>query len=173
MSELEVALNRYTHSRCRLLHCSNHRPKGENKGRDVVHERMEVEYYGAPSQNHYLAVVPLIRILSFLCGHNRGEWCKHRSRSTSSSSADTVDDDPSLVSQMNCRNNVQKRLDGLLPTHIITSRLSSEKAALQFTYSKKGSYRSRKICLILLHTFAKCLLALSISTSLGSWKAYV
>ena len=73
---------------------------------------------------------------------------------------------------MNCRNNVKKRLDGLLPTHTITSRLSSEKAAPRFTFSKKGSYHSRRISLILLHTFAKCLLALSISTSLGSRKAY-
>jgi len=73
---------------------------------------------------------------------------------------------------MNCHNNVRKRLDGLSPTHNIPSWLSSEKAAPQFTFSKKGSYHSRRISLILLHTFAKCLLALSISTSLGSRKAY-
>ena len=90
----------------------------------------------------------------------------------SSSSKDTVDEDPCFVSKMNCRNNVKKRLDGLLPTHTITSRLSLEKAAPRFTFSKKGSYHSRRISLILLHTFAKCLLALSISTSLGSRKAY-
>jgi len=95
-----------------------------------------------------------------------------RCRSTSSSSKDTVDEDPCFVSKMNCRNNVKKRLDGLLPTHTITSRLSSEKAAPRFTFSKKGSYHSRRISLIVLHTFAKCLLALSISTSLGSRKAY-
>jgi len=48
-------------------------------------------------------------------------------------------------------------------------------------FSKRGpttlvafvsSYHSRSICLILLHTFAKCLLAHSVSTSLGSRKAY-
>jgi len=90
----------------------------------------------------------------------------------SSSSKDTVDEDPCFVSKMNCRNNVKKRLDGPLPTHTIPSWLSSEKAAPRFTFSKKGSYHSRSISLILLHTFAKCLLALSISTSLGSQKSY-
>ena len=90
----------------------------------------------------------------------------------SSSSKDTVDEDPCFVSKMNCPNNNRKRFDGLLPTHTITSRLSSEKAALRFTFSKKGSYHSSRISLILLLTFAKCLLALSISTSLGSRKAY-
>jgi len=73
VSELEVALDPYTHSRCRLLYRWNHRRKGEEKGHDAVHERMEVEYYHARSQNHHLAVVWLIRILSFLCGRDRGE----------------------------------------------------------------------------------------------------
>ena len=73
---------------------------------------------------------------------------------------------------MNCCNNVKKCLDGLLPTHTITSWLSLEKAALRFNFSKKGSYHSHRIVLIHLHTFAKCLLALSISTSLGSRNAY-
>jgi len=49
---------------------------------------------------------------------------------------------------------------------------SSEKAAPQFTFSKKGPYHSHKISLILLHMFAKCLIALSFSTSLGSQTAY-
>jgi len=88
------------------------------------------------------------------------------------SSKDSVDEDPCFVSKMNCRNTVQKRLDGLLPTHTITSRLSSEKATPRFTFSKKGSYNSRRISLILVHTFAKCLLTFSISTCLGSRKAY-
>jgi hypothetical protein len=69
---------------------------------------------------------------------------------------------------MNCCDNVKKHLDGLLPTHTITCRLSSEKAAPQFTFSKTGSYPSCRMCLIILHTFGKCLLALSISTSHGS-----
>jgi len=90
----------------------------------------------------------------------------------SSSSKDIVDEDPCFVSKMNFRNNVKKRLDGLLPTQTIPSRLSSEKAAPRFAFSKKGSYHSRLISLILLHTFANCLLTLSISTSLGSQKAY-
>jgi len=72
---------------------------------------------------------------------------------------------------MNCHNNVKKRLDDLLPTHTHTSQLSSEKAAPRFTCFKKGSYHSRRISLILLHMFAKCLLALSIPTSLGSRNA--
>jgi hypothetical protein len=133
---------------------------------------MEVEYYHARSQNHHLAVLRLRRILSFLCSCNRGAWCKGRSRSTSSSSKDTVDKDPCFVSKMKCHHNVKKRLNGLLATHTITSRLSSEKAAPWFTFSKHGSYHYCRISLILIHTFAKCLLALSISTSLGSRKAY-
>jgi len=73
---------------------------------------------------------------------------------------------------MNCHNNVKKRLDGLLPTHTIISRLSWEQAAPRFPFSKKGSYLSCRISLILLHTFAKWLVALSFSTSRGSRKAY-
>ena len=133
---------------------------------------MEVEYYHARSQNHHLAVVRLLRVLSFPCGHNRGEWCKCRCRSTSSSSKDTVDEYLCFVSKRKCCDKVKKRLDGLLATYAITSRLSSEKAAPQCTFSNKGSYHSRRISLILLHTFAKCLITLSISTSLGSRKAY-
>jgi len=169
---MDVALDRYKHSCCRLRYRRNHRQKGQKKGRDAVHERMEVKYYPARPQNHHLAVVRPICILSYLSGRDRGEWCKHRSRSTSSSSKDTVDEDPCLVSIMNCRNNVRKCLDGVLPTHTITNRLSLEKVASRFTFSKKGSYHSRRISLILFHTFAKCSLALSISTSLGSRQAY-
>jgi len=73
MSELEVTLDRYMHSCCRLLYRWNHRWKGEEKGRDAVHERMEVEYYRAQSRNHHLAVFRLIRILSLLCGRDGGE----------------------------------------------------------------------------------------------------
>ena len=87
-------------------------------------------------------------------------------------SKDTVDEDPSFVSEMNYRNNVKKRLDGILPTHTIANLLSLENATLRFTFSTKGSYHSRRIPLILHHTCAKCLLALSISTSLGSREAY-
>ena len=90
----------------------------------------------------------------------------------SSSSKDIVNEDPCFVRKMNCHNNAKKRLDGLLPTHTITSQLSSEKATPQFKFSKKGSYHSCRISLILLYTFTKCFLARSISTSLGSRKAY-
>ena len=37
---------------------------------------------------------------------------------------------------MHCRNNVKKRLDSLLATHTIPSRLFLDGAALQFTFSK-------------------------------------
>jgi len=73
VSELEVALDRYMYSRCRLLHRSNYHRKGEEQGHDVVHKRMEVEYYRARSQNHHLEVVWLIRIISFLCSRDGGE----------------------------------------------------------------------------------------------------
>ena len=49
---------------------------------------------------------------------------------------------------------------------------SPEKAAPWFTFSKKGSYHSCRISLILLHKCAKCLIAPPFPTSLGSWKAY-
>jgi len=172
VSKLEVALDRYTHSCCRLLYHWNHRPKGGKRRRDVAHERLEAEYYRARSQNHHLAVVRLIRILSFLCGRDGGEPCKCRCRSRSSSSKDTVDEDSCFVSRIDCRNYVKKHLNALLPTHTIASWLSSEKAAPRHTFSKKGSYHSRRISLILLQTFAKSLFALSISTSLGSRKSY-
>ena len=73
VSELEVVLDRYTLARGWLLHCWNYGSKREEMGRDAVHEQMEVEYYGSRSRNHHLAVVRLIRILSFLCGCDRGE----------------------------------------------------------------------------------------------------
>jgi len=49
---------------------------------------------------------------------------------------------------------------------------SSETAKPRFTISNNGPYLSRRISLILLHTLAKCLIPLSISTSLEPWKAY-
>jgi len=73
---------------------------------------------------------------------------------------------------MECRDNVEKRLDGLSATHTITSWLVMRKAAPRVTFPKKGSYHSRTIPLIHLHTFAKCLIALTISTYHGSQKAY-
>jgi hypothetical protein len=61
------------YSRCWLLYRWNHRRKCEEKRHDAVRERIAVEYYRAQSQNHHLAVVWLIRILSFLCGCDGGE----------------------------------------------------------------------------------------------------
>jgi len=46
-----------------------------------------------------------------------------------------------------------------------------ETAAPRFTSSKIGFYHSHRISLILFRTFAKCLIVLSIATSLGSQKA--
>ena len=57
----------------------------------------------------------------------------------------------------------------LIPLH---AGFSLENSAPQFTESKKGSYHSCRISLILLHTFAKCLITLSFSTSPGSQRAY-
>jgi len=160
------------HSRWWLLDLWNNRRKDEAKGRDAVHESMEVEYYRTRSQNHHLAVVWRIHILSFLCGHDWAKWCKHRCRSMSSSSKDTVDEHPCFLSKMKCHNNLRKCLDCCLATRTITSRLSSEYAKPQCTFSNKRSSHSHRISLILLHTFAKSLIALSISTSPGSRKPY-
>ena len=49
---------------------------------------------------------------------------------------------------------------------------SSETAAPRCTLSNEGSYHSRRMSLILLHTFAKCSIALSIPTSRESREAY-
>jgi len=133
---------------------------------------MEVEYFRARSQTHHLAVVRLIIVLSCHCGRNRGECCKRRCRSMSSSSKVTVDEDPGLVNKLKCRNNFKKRLDSLLATYTSRSRLSSENAAPRSTVSKNGAYLPCWICLILLHMFARCLIALWISTSLRSRQAY-
>ena len=73
MSGLEVALDQYTHSRFWLLYRWNHSQKGEEKGRDAVHERMEGEFNCDRSQNHHLPVVWLIHILSFVHGHDEGK----------------------------------------------------------------------------------------------------
>lgn len=50
---------------------------------------------------------------------------------------------------------------------------SSEKSAFQLTFSRQGSYHTYRIRLIHLHVFAKCLIALSFSVSLGSRQLYV
>jgi len=50
--------------------------------------------------------------------------------------------------------------------------LSSEKGVPRFTFPKQRSFHFPMISLILLRAFAKCLIAVSISTSLGSRKAY-
>jgi len=133
---------------------------------------MEVEYYRAQLQNHLLAVVQLIHILSCLCGHDGGERYKCQCMITSSSSKDNIEEDPWFVVKMKYSNNGKKRLNSHLATHTITSQLSSEKSAPGFTFSKQGFYHSRRISLILLHSFAKCLIALSISTSFRSRIAY-
>jgi hypothetical protein len=88
------------------------------------------------------------------------------------SSRNTVDNGQCSVRQMKCRNNNKKRLDCLLGTITMRSRLCSERAASRFNFSKTGFYHCCRISLILLHTFAMCLITLSISTSLESWKAY-
>jgi len=138
VAKLEVALDRYTHSCCRILYCWNHRQKGDDKGCDAVHERMEVEYYCAQLQYHHLAVVRLICMLSFLWGRERGEWCKCQCRSISLSSKDTVDEDLCFVSKMTCRNNVNKYHNSPLATHTIRSRQSSEKLHLDWLFPKRG-----------------------------------
>jgi len=49
---------------------------------------------------------------------------------------------------------------------------SSENTAPRSTFSKTGSYHHCSISVIFLHTFAKYLIALTFSASLGSWTAY-
>jgi len=92
-------------------------------GRNAVREWIEVEYYRARSQNHRLAVVWLIRILSFCGGRDRGNWWERQCRSMSSSSKDTVDNYPCFISQLKCHKNGKKRLDALLATDAIPCQL--------------------------------------------------
>jgi len=54
------------HLRCRLVYHWKHHWKCEEKGRDALQEWIEVKYWRAQSQMHHLAVVQLIRILSFV-----------------------------------------------------------------------------------------------------------
>ena len=70
---MEVALDRYTHTRCWLLYRWNHGQKVEEKGHNAVYAQMEVEFYRAQLQNHHLVVVQLVSILSFLCWCDGGE----------------------------------------------------------------------------------------------------
>lgn len=69
---------------------------------------------------------------------------------------------------MKCDHIIKKRLDSFLATHTIHTGWSSESVTPQFAFSKMASYNSCKIYLILLHTFGKRSIALSISTSLGA-----
>jgi hypothetical protein len=78
--------------------------------------------------NHNLTVVKLIHIISILCGHDRGKWCKRRYRSMSLSSCYTLDNDPHFIIESNCHNNVKMCLDGLLATHTITGWFVFEKS---------------------------------------------
>jgi len=160
------------HCRSFLRYRWNHRRKGAVMGRYMVHQRMEVQYYCAWWQNHHLAVVQLIGLLSFACARSRGEWCQLQSRSTSSSSNDTVDEDPCFVRKMKCPYNVQKCLDGYLATHTFASQLVLGKSCTSIYFCQKGSYHSHRISLILFHTFAKCIITISISTSFWARKEY-
>jgi len=137
-SELEFALDRYTHSRCRLWDHWNHRRKSEEKGRNAVHKRLEVEYYRAQSQNQHLPVVWLILIQSFVSGCDGGEGSKCRCKSTSSSSEDTVDEDPCFVSKIKCCSYIKKPLDNPLSTHTISSRLVLGKSRTSIYIFQKG-----------------------------------
>ena len=105
------------HSHCWLLSRWNHHWKCAEKGSNAVHERMEVEFYGAQSQNHHLGVGQLTRILSFVCGREVGGWCKRRFRRMSSSSKDTVDKDPCVIKKIKCRNNIKKHQASILANH--------------------------------------------------------
>jgi len=138
LSELEVSLDRYTHSVCRLLYRTNHHRKGKEKDRDALSERMEVDYNRALSQNHRLPVVRLICEPCFLCGRNEDEWCKQWCWSKSWSGKDIDDEDTEFVSKMKCRHNVENHLDGLLATHTITSQLVLGKSRTSIYFFHNG-----------------------------------
>jgi len=73
---------------------------------------------------------------------------------------------------MYCHNNIKQSLNSL---HLLIQLQASwfpENVALQFSFFNKGSDHSCRISLNLLHMFRKCLITLSISTSLGSRKLY-
>jgi len=132
---------------------------------------MEVEYYQAPSQSHYLPIFQLILIVSWLCGRNGAEWCRHLCTSTSSSSNETVDEYSSVVSKIKCRYNIEKRLDCFLATHTIGGCLAFCKSHTLIYIFQNGSYHSCRISLILPRMFAN-LFSLSISPSFWSPNAY-
>jgi hypothetical protein len=123
MSELEVALDQYTHCCCRHLYRWNQHQTSNWKDCDVVCEWIAVGCYCARSQNHHLSVVWQLPILYLNCDSDWGEWYRPWCRSMSSSSKHTVDGNSCFVSKMKCRNHVKKYLDGLLVTHTIASQL--------------------------------------------------
>jgi len=85
---------------------------------------------------------------------------------------DTIDEDQYVISKMKWPNNGKNRLDGHLCTHTIARRLVLWKVHTSISFSKTGYYHTCGISPILLHTFAKCLITLSFSTSFESWKSY-
>jgi hypothetical protein len=133
---------------------------------------MQVECYHARSQNHHLAVVRRICIVSFFCGHARGEWCKHQWRSRSSNCKDTVDENSCFVTTMKCHHNVKQSLNAHLATHTIVSQPALGTSRTLINFSQTGillhlsdfSHSSSHVC--------KAFNLLPISTSLASWNAY-
>jgi hypothetical protein len=59
-------------------------------------------------------------------------------RSLSLSSKDNVDEDSCCVSKMQCCNTIEKRLDGLLTTHIFASWLVLRQSNTSFCISENG-----------------------------------
>jgi len=173
MSELEVALDRYTHSCCWLLYHWNDCQKSEENGCDAVQEWMEVEYCYAWSQ---------LTIIWQLFG-----WYIYNPVCVVVTDVSDVRAD--LTVRLQAVKTLLKKINVSLANRnvAITSRSvlmvcellkpseagwSPEKATPRFTFSNQGSYFSHRISLILLHMFEKRLIALSFSTSHGSQKEY-
>jgi len=160
------------HCRCRLLYHCNHHWKCEGKCHDAVTERMDVEYYRAWMSNHHLAVDWLRRILAFLCDCDGGEWWQSQWRWMSSCSKKPSTNIHDSVITRNVAamiRSVSMLIEVLIPWR---AGWALEKAAPRFTFSKTDSYCSHKISLILLHSFGKCSISLSLPTSLGSRNEY-
>jgi len=171
--ELEVALDRYTHSCCWHLDGWKQYRMGEGTGGDEVLHWMEIAIHCAWLQNHLLAVVWVIRILSCLCGYDGGECCVHLSKSLSLSSKDTGDKDPCII-----KKNEMSQQD-----YEVSRRSFRELYYIQWAghrkwlhldepFPKMEFYHSLRISDILHHRFARYGIDISLWTSFECRKSY-
>jgi len=133
---------------------------------------MEAEYFCVRSHNQYLVILRLIFIRSFLVVTTElsdvslDAAVGHQAVKTPWTNIHVSFAKWNVTTMLR---SIRMAFQLLIP---LQAGWVLEKAGLQVICSKTGSYHSSRISLILLHTFAKWLIALTFSTSLGSRTAY-